>query len=90
MATGTLSAIGRMYGPIMPVMKNIGRKEMITARVATITGGRTSLTAASTDSSGERRRSAKWRWMFSTSTIGSSHTSPSTSTSAKSVTRLIV
>ena len=36
MATGTFSAIGAMYGPIMPVMKNIGRKLTITASVALI------------------------------------------------------
>jgi hypothetical protein len=34
-----------MYGPIMPVMKNSGRKLTITASVARMIGGRTSLTA---------------------------------------------
>ncbi len=34
MATGTFRAIGCMYGPIMPVMNNIGRNETITTRVA--------------------------------------------------------
>ena len=48
MVTGTFSAIGRMYGPIMPVMKNIGTNERMTAMVAAISGGRTSLTASST------------------------------------------
>ena len=28
-----------MYGPIMPVIKDIGRKDTITARVAVISGG---------------------------------------------------
>jgi hypothetical protein len=32
--TGTFNAIGAMYGPIMPVMKNSGRKETMTASVA--------------------------------------------------------
>ena len=47
-ATGTFSAIGAMYGPIMPVMKNIGRKLTMTASVALISGGRISATASST------------------------------------------
>jgi hypothetical protein len=52
MATGTFSAIGRMYGPIIPVIRYIGRNDTITARVASRIGGRTSLTAARTASSG--------------------------------------
>ncbi len=44
-AIGTFSAIGAMYGPIMPVMKNIGTNEMMTASVARMIGGRTSFTA---------------------------------------------
>ncbi len=49
----------------------------MTASVATMTGGRTSFTAARTASSGGFLRARKWRWMFSTSTIGSSQTRPS-------------
>ena len=46
--TGTFRAIGDMYGPIMPVMKNMGRKLTITASVALMSGGRISATASST------------------------------------------
>jgi hypothetical protein len=90
MTTGTLNGIGRMYGPIMPETKNIGRNATITVKVALMSGGRTSLTANSVASSGGRCFSRKCRWMFSTSTMGSSTRSPSDSTSAKRVTRLIV
>ncbi len=31
-AMGTFNAIGAMYGPIIPVMKNSGRNEMISWR----------------------------------------------------------
>ena len=34
MEIGTMSAIGDMYGPVMPVIKNIGRKLTMTATVA--------------------------------------------------------
>jgi hypothetical protein len=34
--------MGAMYGPIMPVMKKRGTKEIIMARVLMITGGSTS------------------------------------------------
>ena len=40
MVTGTFRAIGRMYGPIMPVMKKSGRNEAMTAKVAEMSGGR--------------------------------------------------
>ncbi len=90
MATGTFSAMGRIYGPIIPVMKNIGRNETMTASVAVISGGRISATASSTISRVARPCSAKCRAIFSTSTIGSSTSRPNDSISAKSVTRLIV
>ena len=88
--TGTFSAMGRMYGPIIPVMKNIGRKLTITASVAVISGGRISATASSTIRRVAFLRRAKCRTMFSTSTIGSSTSRPSERIKAKSVTRLIV
>ncbi len=88
-ATGTLNGIGRMYGPIMPRTKKSGRKDTITASVARITGGRTSSTARSVAWRGASLPSDRWRWMFSTSTIGSSTSRPSDRISAKSVTRLI-
>ena len=44
---GTFIAIGPMYGPIIPVMKNIGVNDTMIARVDIITGGRTSRTARS-------------------------------------------
>ena len=89
-ATGTFSAIGAMYGPIMPVMKNIGRKLTITASVALISGGRISATASSTIARVAWPRIAKCRAMFSTSTIGSSTSRPSERIRANRVTRLIV
>ena len=39
----------------MPVMKNSGRKQTMTARVARMIGGRTSLTAVRTAASGSSR-----------------------------------
>ena len=90
MVTGTFRAMGRMYGPIMPVMKNMGRKLTMTASVAVISGGRISATASRTIRRVAFLRRAKWRTMFSTSTIGSSTRSPSERIKAKSVTRLIV
>ncbi len=89
MATGTFSAIGCMYGPIMPVMNSMGRNDTITTRVATMMGGRTSFTAVSTAFLGGSFFSPKWRKMFSTSTIGSSTTSPRARMRANRVTRLI-
>ena len=56
MVRGTLIAIGRMYGPIMPVIKNMGINEAITARVARIIGPKTSLMAVETDSRRGSRR----------------------------------
>ena len=88
--TGTFSAIGDMYGPIMPVMKNIGKKLTMTASVALISGGRISETASSTISRVARFFSSKCRAMFSTSTIGSSTNNPIARMSANNVTRLIV
>jgi len=45
----------------MPVMKNIGRKDTMTVKVARIVGGRTSSTAVRVASSGGSRRSLKCR-----------------------------
>jgi hypothetical protein len=42
---GTFAAMGAMYGPIIPVMKNMGKKQTIMAKVDIITAGRTSCTA---------------------------------------------
>ena len=44
-ATGTLSGIGRMYGPIIPVTNSIGRNDRITVSVASAVGLPISLTA---------------------------------------------
>ena len=82
--------MGRMYGPIMPVMKNIGRKLTMTASVAVINGGRISATASRTMRRVAFLRRVKCRAMFSTSTIGSSTNRPSERIKAKSVTRLMV
>ena len=89
-ATGTLRAIGDMYGPIIPVIKNIGRKLTMTASVALISGGRISATASRTI----RRLAFFFSWkclaIFSTSTIGSSTSRPKANISANRVTRLMV
>ena len=45
----------------MPVMKFMGRKETITARVASRIGGRTSFTAVRTAASGSSRPIRRWR-----------------------------
>lgn len=60
-ATGTMNAIGPMYSPIIPVMKNIGRNATITVNVARIVGGRISSTAMSVASFGGCPRNLKWR-----------------------------
>ena len=44
-AIGTLSAMGRMYGPIMPVMKNIGVNATMIASVESTMGGMISFIA---------------------------------------------
>ena len=74
----------------MPVMNSMGRKETMTANVASRIGGRTSFTAVRTACSGGSARMRRCRKMFSTSTMGSSTTSPSERISANSVTRLMV
>ena len=49
-ATGTLKAMGDMYGPIMPVMKLMGANTMTMARVDISSGMRISIMAATTAS----------------------------------------
>ena len=61
MATGTLKAIGAIYGPIMPVIRVKGRNETMTASVASRIGGRTSFTAVRTASSALCRFMARCR-----------------------------
>ena len=87
---GTFSAMGAIYGPIMPVMKTSGRKLTMMASVERINAGRTSLMASRTDFRGPNFRSRKNRSTFSTSVIGSSTKRPSERISANIVTRLIV
>jgi len=90
MVKGTLAAMGAMYGPIMPVMKNMGRKETMMASVDMRTGGNTSRTAASVAHRGWAGLDRMWRWMLSMLVMGSSTTMPRERISANRVTRLMV
>ena len=83
--------IGLMYGPVSPEMNAIGSRAAMTVRVATIVGPPTSSTAfGMSETSGAPGSSARWRWMFSTTTIASSTRMPIEKMSAKSDTRLSV
>ena len=93
MATDAPTGMGRMYGPIRPPTKAMGMIAAITVNVASTSGARTSLTASTMTRvrflapvSGR----ARWRTMFSTSTIGSSTRMPIQKIRAKSVTRFNV
>ncbi|OQC53451.1 MAG: hypothetical protein BWX54_02406 [Verrucomicrobia bacterium ADurb.Bin018] len=90
MVSGTLRAMGAMYGPIMPVMKNIGMNETMIESVASKIGGMTSSMARDTARSRGYFFMERNREIFSTPTIGLSTSSPRARISAKSVTRLIV
>ena len=74
----------------MPVMKNMGAKLTMMARVDMITGGITSLTATKVAARGLRRPMRMWRWMLSTLVMGSSTTRPKERIRANMVTRLMV
>ncbi|OQA39906.1 MAG: hypothetical protein BWY52_03008 [Chloroflexi bacterium ADurb.Bin325] len=88
--SGTLSAIGAMYGPIIPLMKNIGMNDTMIESVASRIGGMTSSIASATACSRGYFFIERYREMFSTPTIGLSTSRPSARISANSVTRLIV
>ncbi len=86
-----LIGIGLMYGPIRPVTKAIGSSAAITVKVARMVGPPTSSTASGMSSeSGVSGALARWRWMFSTTTIASSTRMPIEKISANSDTRLSV
>ena len=86
-----LIGIGLMYGPMSPVTNAIGSSAAITVNVARIVGPPTSSTAAGMSvASGADGSSARWRWMFSTTTIASSTRMPIEKISANRLTRLSV
>ncbi len=86
-----LIGIGLMYGPMRPVTNAIGSSAAITVNVARIVGPPTSSTAVGISSaSGAPGSSARWRWMFSTTTIASSTRMPIEKISANSETRFSV
>ena len=85
--------IGRIYGPINPPTKAIGRMAATTARVARMVGLPTSSTASMATSKGGRWRFAgirQWRTMFSTTTMASSTRMPMEKISANRVMRFSV
>ena len=86
------TGMGRMYGPISPRTKAMGRMAAMTAKVARMVGLPTSSTAPTTVRVKLLGRSGRcrWRWMFSTTTIPSSTRMPMEKMSAKRVTRLRV
>ncbi len=86
-----LIGIGLMYGPIRPLTNAIGSSAAMTVNVARIVGPPTSSTACGMMSvSGRSGSSARWRWMFSTTTIASSTRMPMEKISANSDTRFSV
>ena len=93
MATEAPTGIGRMYGPMSPPTKAMGRIAAITANVARMVGLPTSSTASTATAARERPRLAgrwKCRAMFSTTTIASSTRMPMEKIRAKRVTRFSV
>ena len=86
-----LIGIGLMYGPMSPVTNAIGSKAAITVNVARIVGPPTSSTAVGIRAeSGAVGSSARWRWMFSTTTIASSTRIPIEKIRANRLTRFSV
>ncbi len=86
-----LIGIGLMYGPIRPETKAIGRSAAITVKVARIVGPPTSSTALGMISAEVALPEyARWRWMFSTTTMASSTRMPIEKMSANSDTRFSV
>jgi len=85
--------MGRMYGPISPPTKAIGRIAATTVRVARMVGLPTSSTASIATSYGGRVRFAgmrQWRTMFSTTTMASSTRMPIEKIKANRVMRFSV
>ena len=93
MASDAPTGMGRMYGPINPPTKAMGRMAAMTVQVASVVGLPTSSTASTaTSASGRPLFSGRWkcRVMFSTTTMASSTRMPMEKISAKRVTRLSV
>jgi hypothetical protein len=93
MATDAPTGMGRMYGPMSPLTKAMGRMAAITAKVARMVGLPTSSTASTATAARARPRfCGRWMWraMFSTTTMASSTRIPIEKMSAKSVTRFSV
>ena len=84
--------MGRMYGPMRPRTKAMGRMAAITAKVARMVGLPTSSTASMTTRAKLLRGPGRcmWRWMFSTTTMASSTRMPMEKIRAKRVTRFRV
>ena len=85
--------MGRMYGPIRPPTKAMGRMAATTASVARMVGLPTSSTASIATSKGGRAWLSgirQCRTMFSTTTIASSTRMPMEKISANSVMRFSV
>ncbi len=86
-ATEALIGMGRMYGPIRPVTKAMGMSAAITVKVARMIGARTSFIAPMINLLlSKPTLVSNQRWMFSTSTIGSSTKIPMQKIRAKRVT----
>ena len=81
------TGIGRMYGPMRPVTKAMGRIAAMTVKVARMVGLPTSSTPLTAASSGDSRPILRWRAMFSTTTMASSTRIPMAKTRAKRVIR---
>ena len=91
MAAEAPVGIGRMYGPMSPRTKAMGRIAAMTVKVARIVGLPTSSTASTaTRAKGRPFFSRWWRSMFSTTTIASSTRMPMEKIRANSVTRFRV
>jgi hypothetical protein len=91
MAAEAPVGMGRMYGPIRPRTKAMGRMAAMTVKVARMVGLPTSSTASmATRTKDPGRRSRWWRSMFSTTTIASSTRMPMEKMSANRVTRFKV
>ena len=93
MAAEAPTGMGRMYGPMSPRTKAMGRIAPITAKVARIVGLPTSSTASTATSDKDRPRLSgkrKCRTMFSTTTMASSTRIPIEKIKANNVTRFSV
>ena len=87
-AAASATASSRNNRPVLPSRKPTGRNTATSTAVVAITAKATCAVPRRAATSGGSPRSAR-RWMFSTTTMASSTTSPIASTSANNVNRLI-